>query len=67
VVDGEVVAIDEDGRGSFNLLQHHASNAQRQYYAFDMPVYRGRSLLQVPLAGNKSVSGLFEGQGRIFD
>ena len=49
VVGGEVVAIDENGRASFNLLQHHASKPHLQYYAFDMPVYRGRSLLHVPL------------------
>jgi bifunctional non-homologous end joining protein LigD len=49
VIDGEVVAIGEDGRVSFNLLQHHRSKAHLQYYAFDMPVYRGRSLLHVPL------------------
>ena len=44
-----MVAIDETGRASFNLLQHHSSKAHRQFYAFDMPVYRGRSLLHVPL------------------
>jgi bifunctional non-homologous end joining protein LigD len=49
VVDGEVVAIDENGRASFNLLQHHRSKTHLQYYAFDVSVYRGRSLLQVPL------------------
>ena len=49
VIDGEVVAIGEDGRVSFNLLQHHRPKAHLQYYAFDMPTYRGRSLLHVPI------------------
>jgi bifunctional non-homologous end joining protein LigD len=49
VVDGEVVAIAENGRASFNLLQHHASKPHLQFYAFDMPVFRGCSLSQVPL------------------
>ena len=49
VIDGEVVAIGDDGRVSFNLLQHHRPKAHLQYYAFDMPTYRGRSLLHVPI------------------
>jgi bifunctional non-homologous end joining protein LigD len=49
VVDGEVVAIDESGKPSFNLLQHQPSKGHLQYYAFDLPVYRGRSLLHVSL------------------
>jgi DNA ligase D-like protein (predicted ligase) len=50
LVDGEVVAIDDSGRPSFNLLQHHRSKASAiQFYAFDILIDRGRSLLEVPL------------------
>jgi bifunctional non-homologous end joining protein LigD len=49
VIDGEVVAIGEDGRLSFNALQHHRLKAHLQYYAFDMPIYRGRNVMQLPL------------------
>jgi bifunctional non-homologous end joining protein LigD len=44
LVDGEIVALDESGRISFNLLQHHRSKAQALLlYVFDLLVYRGRS------------------------
>jgi bifunctional non-homologous end joining protein LigD len=50
LIDGEVVAVDDHGRASFNLLQHHRSKAQAiQFYAFDLLVYKGRSLTGVPL------------------
>jgi ATP-dependent DNA ligase len=50
LIDGEIVAIDDSGRPSFNLLQHHRSKASAiQFYAFDIPIDRGRSLLAVPL------------------
>ena len=50
LIDGEVVALDEQGRMSFNLLQHHRSKASAiQYYAFDLLVYGGRSLLELEL------------------
>ena len=50
LIDGEVVALDEQGRMSFNLLQHHRSKASAiQYYAFDLLVYGGRSLLELKL------------------
>lgn len=50
LLDGEIVALDEKGRSSFNLLQHHRSQASAiHYYPFDVLIYRGRSLLSVPL------------------
>jgi bifunctional non-homologous end joining protein LigD len=37
LVDGEIVAVDRNGRISFNLLQHHRSQAQALlFYAFDV-------------------------------
>src|SRR5262249_39921203 len=42
LVDGEIVALDGNGRISFNLLQHHRSKAQALlFYVFDVLVYRG--------------------------
>jgi bifunctional non-homologous end joining protein LigD len=54
-VDREVVAVDQNGRASFNLLQHHASKPHLQFYVFDMPVYRGRGLLHVPLETRRAL------------
>ena len=48
LIDGEVVAIDENGRASFNALQHSRSS-HVQFYAFDILTYRGRNILRLPL------------------
>ena len=56
LVDGEIVALDKKGRVSFNLLQHHRSKAQALvFYAFDVLIYRGRSVLNVPLDFRREV------------
>src|SRR5689334_1698319 len=50
LLDGEVIAIDQNGRVSFNLLQNHRSGAAAiQLYAFDVIMSEGKSLLHVPL------------------
>ena len=49
LIDGEVVAVDENGRVSFNALQHSRAGAQIQFYAFDLLNYRGRSVVRLPL------------------
>ena len=58
LLDGEIVALDENGRVSFNLLQHHRSKAQALlFYAFDVLIYRGHSLLKVPLEVRRKALG----------
>ena len=50
VIDGEIVALDEKGKPSFNLLQNRRSSAHSiVYYAFDALVYDGRRLTGLPL------------------
>ena len=50
ILDGEVVAIDAQGRPSFNLLQHHKDNAEDiVFYVFDVLAYRGRDVRDLPL------------------
>jgi DNA ligase D-like protein (predicted ligase) len=49
LIDGEVVAIDASGQISFNALQHSQTRAHLQFYAFDVLIHRGRSVLELPL------------------
>ena len=49
LIDGEVIAIDENGRVSFNALQHSRARAHLQFYAFDVLVHRARNVLNLPL------------------
>jgi bifunctional non-homologous end joining protein LigD len=60
VLDGEVVAIDENGRPSFQLLQnfrqHHSARGSRLiYYVFDVLHYENRDLKKLPLEQRRSV------------
>jgi DNA ligase D-like protein (predicted ligase) len=49
LIDGEVVAVDENGRLSFNALQHARAGTHKQFYAFDILICRDRSILRLPL------------------
>jgi bifunctional non-homologous end joining protein LigD len=48
LVDGEIVALDEEGRPSFQAL-HHQSAHVIVYYAFDLLHLDGRDLMRLPL------------------
>ena len=49
VLDGEVVALDDAGRPSFDLLQNHARSPGRAHYmAFDLLHLDGESLVRRP-------------------
>jgi bifunctional non-homologous end joining protein LigD len=51
VVDGEVVALDPEGRPSFSILQNYGSSAGPVvYFLFDVMVLEGRSLRGEPLS-----------------
>ena len=50
VIDGEVIAFDDDGRPSFNALQNYGSAAAPViYYVFDVMLLAGRDLMREPL------------------
>ena len=56
LLDGEIVAINENGRISFNLLQHHRSQAQALLFStFDVLIHRGINLLNEPLSKRREV------------
>lgn len=48
LLDGEIVAIDDEGRPSFQAL-HHQSAQTLVYYAFDVLHHDGRDLTKTPL------------------
>ena len=45
VLDGEVVALDDDGRPSFNALQNFMPGTSIVYYVFDVLVLDGRDVM----------------------
>jgi len=58
VIDGEVVALDDKGRSSFQLLQAHEIEGRRSplyFYAFDLLQLDGKSLIGLPLEARKNV------------
>ena len=57
VLDGEIVALNEEDRPDFQLLQNHASNEDIHfaYYVFDIIWYDGRDLTGLDLLSRKSI------------
>jgi DNA ligase D-like protein (predicted ligase) len=56
VIDGELVALDDEGRASFNLMQNVKSAADRiRYYVFDIMVLKGRDLTRLPLSERRKI------------
>jgi bifunctional non-homologous end joining protein LigD len=50
VIDGEVVAFDQSGRPSFNVLQNSATGqAELVYYVYDLMVLAGKDVMSEPL------------------
>lgn len=57
VIDGEIVALDEKGRSSFQLLQAYEMGEKRPplfFYAFDLLQLNGRDLQAEPLQARKA-------------
>jgi bifunctional non-homologous end joining protein LigD len=57
IIDGEVVALDEEGRSSFQLLQAFEMGQERPpifFYAFDLLRLNGQDLFDLPIERRKS-------------
>ena len=50
VVDGEVCALDEDGRPSFSAMQQSKAGTPIVYYVFDLLEVDGEPVIDLPLA-----------------
>jgi len=57
VLDGEVVALDRDGKMDFQTLQNHLRGNKKPliYYVFDILYYNGRNLTKLPLLERKKI------------
>jgi DNA ligase D-like protein (predicted ligase) len=63
LLDGEIVAVDADGRPSFQAL-HHQSAHTVVYYAFDLLYVDGRDLTRLPLDERRdALARLLDGTG----
>jgi len=55
VLDGEVVALDEEGRPSFNALQSRGLGEPLHFFIFDVLVLRGRDVMTEPLVKRRAL------------
>ncbi|MBB5060226.1 ATP-dependent DNA ligase [Granulicella aggregans] len=56
IIDGELVALDDEGRTDFNLLQNFRSAESRiHYYTFDILVAKGKAVTHLPLAERRAI------------
>jgi ATP-dependent DNA ligase len=56
VIDGEVVALDEDGKPSFNTLQNYGSSAAPLHFSiFDLLILAGKDVMGAPLTQRREL------------
>jgi DNA ligase D-like protein (predicted ligase) len=55
VIDGEVVALDEEGRPSFNSLQNYSAAAPLHFFIFDLLVLKGKDVMAEPLVKRRDL------------
>jgi bifunctional non-homologous end joining protein LigD len=65
VVDGEVCALDEEGRPSFSAMQQAKPGTPIVYYLFDLLEVEGEPILELPLADRRArLEKLLDGRNR---
>ena len=58
VIDGEVVALDSEGRPSFNTLQNYGSaGATLHFFFFDVLILTGKDVMREPLIKRRALLG----------
>jgi DNA ligase D-like protein (predicted ligase) len=55
VVDGEIVALDEQGKPSFTLLANASPSATVYYYVFDVMIVAGRDIMCEPFIARREL------------
>ncbi|HXV80317.1 MAG TPA: hypothetical protein VEG60_10600 [Candidatus Binatia bacterium] len=60
MIDGEIVAIDDSGRVSFNASQYNRPRAHIQFYAFDVLIHLGCKVTSLSLEARREL-GDFDG------
>jgi DNA ligase D-like protein (predicted ligase) len=56
VIDGELVALDEEGKPNFNLLQNFRSaESHIVFYVFDILIHQGHDLKRLPLSQRRAI------------
>lgn len=55
VLDGEVVALDGEGRPSFNRLQNHSTATPLHYFIFDLLVLKGKDVMGETLDARRAL------------
>ena len=55
VLDGEIVALDAEGRPSFSSLQNHGRAEPLHFFIFDLLILRGRDVMAEPLLKRRAL------------
>ncbi len=55
LLDGEVVALDEEGRPSFSSLQNHGPSLPVHFFIFDLLILSGRDVMAEPLLKRRAL------------